>query len=118
MEAKDTVMKTGKLCIKVCQEHRSRTLEAKDCSTGLDCEECQLEAQAEISFKAGMKDLEGRCLASFYDGRKRRMREVVERIDNTGLIEHTDSPLHETGATIIDCPACCWYAYKKEWGIV
>lgn len=44
--------------------------------------------------------------------------EVVEVIDNTGLIEHTDSPLHETGATILDCPACCWYAYKKEWGLV
>ncbi len=45
------------------------------------------------------------------------IREVVERIDNTGLIEHTNSPLHETGATILDCPACCWYAYKKEWGV-
>jgi len=54
MEAKDTVMKAGDLCRKVCQDYRSATLEAKDCA-GLDCEKCQLEAQAEISFKAGGK---------------------------------------------------------------
>lgn len=54
---------------------------------------------------------------AYGQGREAGIREVVERIDNTGLIEHTDSPLHETGATILDCPACCWYAYKKEWGI-
>ena len=45
------------------------------------------------------------------------IREVVELIDKTGLIEHTNNPLHETGATILDCPACCWYAYKKKWGM-
>ena len=56
MEAKDTVMKAGDLCLKVCQEHRSRTLEAKNCD-GLDCEKCQLEAQAEISFKAGIREM-------------------------------------------------------------
>jgi len=56
VKAKDTVIGAGKLCIKVCEEHRSATLEAKDC-TSLDCEECQLEAQAEISFKAGIREV-------------------------------------------------------------
>ncbi len=58
MEARDTVEKAGKLCLLVCSQHREKTLEAKDC-TGLDCEECQLGAQAEITwdlaFKAGVK---------------------------------------------------------------
>ncbi|KKN74886.1 hypothetical protein LCGC14_0386350 [marine sediment metagenome] len=49
---KDTVMKANDLCLKVCQDHRTRTLEGKNCD-GLDCEECQLKAQAGISFKAG-----------------------------------------------------------------
>ena len=56
MEAKDTVMSAGELCRLVCQEHRSKTLEAKDCN-GLDCELCQLTKQAEISFKAGIKEV-------------------------------------------------------------
>lgn len=37
---------------------------------------------------------------------------IFKDIDNLGLIEHTGSSLHEIGATIIDCPACVWYAYK------
>ena len=55
MEAKDTVMSAGDLCRLVCQEHRSSRLEAKNCS-GSDCEVCQLTKQAEISFKAGMRE--------------------------------------------------------------
>ncbi len=60
MNWEDTVMKAGDLCLKVCQDHRTATLECKDC-TGLDCEECQLQAQAEITgdiaFKAGIKEV-------------------------------------------------------------
>ncbi len=53
---KDTVMSAGGLCILVCQEYRSSTLEAKNCD-GLDCEICQLNKQAEISLKTGMKEV-------------------------------------------------------------
>ena len=56
MLAKDTVMKPGDLCRKVCLDYRTLTLAAKDC-TGLDCEDCQLEAQAEIALKAAMKEV-------------------------------------------------------------
>ena len=56
MKAKDTVMKARDLCDKVCRDYRSHNLGAKHCD-GLDCEECTLEAQAEISLKAGRKDV-------------------------------------------------------------
>lgn len=99
MEAKDTVMTMeqrskvvmGRVRPAWADDHNPRVISH-------NVEDALFEAQAEISFKEGIK-------------------EVVERIDNTGLIEHTDSPLHETGATILDCPACCWYAYKKKWGL-
>ena len=51
---KETVRSSNTLCIQVCQEHRELTLEAKNCD-GLDCDECQLGKQAEISFKAGVE---------------------------------------------------------------
>ena len=50
------------------------------------------------------------CCFSFKAG----MKKVVEFVDRTGLIEHTDSQLHEIGAMILDCPGCCWYAYKAK----
>ena len=71
MKASDTVMKANDLCLKVCQDHRTRTLEGKDCD-GLDCQECQLEAQAEISFKSGEES-----------GIAKGRAEVIERIENT-----------------------------------
>ena len=56
MEAKDTVMTSDNLCIMVSQENRTNTLESKNCD-GLDCNACQLTKQAEISFKAGIKEV-------------------------------------------------------------
>lgn len=98
-------------------------MEAKDTVmdlTGLTVGEVGVaNQQAEISFTIGygLGHTDGSYKGE-EDGKQAGIREVVEIIDKTGLIgEHTDSPLHETGATIIDCPACCWYAYKKEWGI-
>lgn len=80
-----------------------------------------LKLQAEISFKAGQESVFNSMPENLppllETAHRTGVREVVELIDKTGLIEHTDSPLHETGATILDCPACCWYTYKKEWGI-
>jgi len=47
------------------------------------------------------------------EAKKQERERIFKDIDNAGLIgEHTDSPLHKTGATLLDCPACCWYAYK------
>lgn len=47
--------------------------------------------------------------------RKDERERVFKDIDNAGLIgEHTGSSLHSTGAMILDCPACCWYAYKAK----
>lgn len=54
MEAKDTVMTGGDLCLLVCAKYRKEKGEGKPCD-GLDCEKCQLENQAEISFQKGMQ---------------------------------------------------------------
>ena len=50
MEAKDTVKTSNELCVLVYQEMRDLTLKAKDCKI------CQLTKQADISFKAGVKE--------------------------------------------------------------
>ena len=110
MEARDTVIKPGELGLAICKHPELPMGQA-----------ISIE-QAEISFKAGQesKNTEIRELrievgsVAFTKGKKAGIREVVETIDNMGLIEHNDSPLHETGATILDCPACCWYAYKTK----
>ena len=75
MKAEDTIKKAGELCRTVCLEHRSATLEAKNCD-GLDCEVCQLTKQAEISFKAGQGDTD----FIFQRGHKAGIKEVVEWI--------------------------------------
>ena len=54
MKAEDTVMTDDDLCKLICMEHRAKTLDGKNCDD-LDCNQCQLEKQAEISFKAGLK---------------------------------------------------------------
>jgi len=54
MKPEDTVKTSNELCLIVCQEYRTLNLEGKDC-TGKDCDACQLNKQAEIAFKAGMK---------------------------------------------------------------
>ena len=49
------------------------------------------------------------------EARRAERERIFKDIDNAGLIgEHTKSPLHKIGATILDCPACCWYAYKAS----
>lgn len=92
MEAKDTVKKPIQLCTLVCFEHRTQTLESKDC-TGFDCEDCQLEAQAEITWKAAV-------------------REVVEWIEGNIYKEITFDP--DVKAYYISDKR--WQAKKKEWG--
>ena len=97
MEAKDTVMNANDLCRLVCSEHRSATLEGKNCD-GLDCEVCQLTKQAEISFKAGIKL-------------------VVEWIQEHSASEasYTDD-LHMTRSWL-ELPHSLWQAKLKEWGL-
>lgn len=89
MEAKDIVKTEGELCTLVCQEYRAKNLEAKNCD-GLDCGKCQLEKQAELSFKAGMK-------------------EVVEWINT-----HNHIP---NGTTLICINIEALEKQLKEWGI-
>ena len=99
MEAKDTVLSY----LKVSNQIPMTLLEFV----------AKLEEQAEISFPIG-KQIGFEI--GIEQGKAEGIREVVERIDKAGLIEHTDSSLHYVGATILGCPACCWYAHKKEWG--
>ena len=86
MEAKDTVATTGELCLMVCLEHREATLESKNCG-GLDCDVCQLTKQAEISFKAGI-------------------REVVGWIEDWAFWDNLSDDIHTE-----------WQAKLKEWGV-
>ena len=80
--------------------------------------EVQAAITWDIAYKAGRESLAKAIGPIAYDvGKQAGMKEVVELIDKTGLIEHTDNPLHEMGATILGCPACCWYAFLKERGI-
>lgn len=44
---------------------------------------------------------------------KAEREKLFKAIDGMDIIKrHNKNPLHSTGATLIDCPACCWYAYK------
>jgi len=118
MGDKDTVITGGELCILVCQEYRTATLEGKNCD-GLDCEVCQLTKQAEISFKAG-QEVERRelnycekhklyycdCCPDCF--REKGIREVVEWIE-----EHRCVPL-ELDVMVLKEE---WQAFKKEKGI-
>ena len=81
MKARDTVRRPGDLCVQVCKNYRALTLEGKDC-TGLDCEDCQLEAQAEISFKAGQKLALEKQGQAYLEGKQEGRKEVAEWIDN------------------------------------
>jgi len=102
MKAEDTVKTGGELCIFVCQEYRSETLEAKNCD-GLDCEVCQLTKQAEITWKARDPEIEA--------AEKAGMMKVVEWIEKQGYYSNL-------------CPCECltnnkgWQAQLKDWGIL
>jgi len=114
MEAKDTMMKAGDLCRKVCQDYRSATLEAKDCAS-LDCEKCQLEAQAEISFKAGYEqcasELEKNYLLKW---KKAGIREVMEWLQANCRYQIEAGISGRELATFVIGE---WQAKLKEWGI-
>lgn len=67
MKAEDTVVKADELCRLVCSEYVTRFFERKDCA-GLDCEDCSLEAQAKITFKAAT-EAERKEMGQFLRGR-------------------------------------------------
>ena len=56
MNWEDTVMSDDDLCDLVCFEHRANTGEGKNCD-GLDCNQCGLDKQAEISLNAYRKEI-------------------------------------------------------------
>ena len=110
MGAKDTVMKPGNLCRKVCHDHFILTLKGKDC-TGLDCRGCQLEVQAEISFKAGYKyALEGAVIEGGYESvKKAGIKEVVDSIhQHFGYSPRLTSEITQKDRN-------WWQAKLKEW---
>ena len=121
MEAKDTVMSSGKLCRLVCLEYRTATLEGKPCD-GEDCEVCQLTKQAEIAFKAGQEEeykkwikacMKAGMLISKPDQlvnlHKAGIREVVDWIENNNYyIDRRDT---------IEINNRDWDDQLKEWGI-
>jgi len=90
MNAKETVVVTSELCLKAGRDYRAKNLEGKNCD-GLDCEVCQLETQAEISFRAGI-------------------REVLDVIKNKYVHASSSVPASE-------CPECIRQAKLKEWGL-
>ncbi len=110
MKAKDTVKIAGDLCRMVCLEHRENTGEGKNCD-GLDCEECQLLKQAEISFKAG----QGEAIIEHGDhlvaeGKQAGIKEALD------LVVDCEVLCTESNAQSCGCTACQQFWIKaKEW---
>ncbi len=76
----------------------------------------KLERDAKEICQLFLPDIEQLDVVEARRAAKEQERDRIFRdIDNAGLIgEHTDNPSHEIGATLLDCPACCWYAYKAQ----
>lgn len=113
MKAEETVL----TCRTNCPDINSEL--CMDCTYGIAYEE-GCEDQAEISFKAGEKDFEGRCLAAFYDGRKRGMREVVEWMRVASVVKHheytDDNGKKWRGVSFCITPKQ-WQDQLKKWDI-
>ena len=110
MEAKDTVMTEDDLCRLICSEHRANTLEGKNCD-GLDCNQCQLGKQAQISFKvgktAGVAESLIISLKAIEASRKAGIGEVVEWLKDS----------RANGDFVLDFESDWWLNRLKEWGI-
>jgi len=110
MEAKDTVMSDEQLGEASWGKWNASHLRV-------------VEAQSEISFKAGQQWVwdEGIIQQTFDEGKKKGIREVVEWID--GLIIGVDNCKFEErldgdkGCIVLDMNENQWQAQKKEWGI-
>ena len=134
VEAKDTVKTGGELCLLVCQEYRSATLDGKNCD-GLDCEVCQLTKQAEISFPAGKEKEYKKWVKAFMEAgiliatadtvdiaiketKRAGRREVVEWSNDICLL-HGDADARVRQGRVLRKGHCyeCWQAQLKVWEI-
>ncbi len=119
MEAKDTVM-SEEQCIKVYQRAEYKIVDG-EYNRQRQAKLAVAEAQAEISFKAGIEqgfkqiDNEGLILKSFENGRRQGIKEVVEYLRPFTV----EAPMAgvQLGQFIIHLERPEWRVKLKEWGI-